>query len=53
MSQTVTASKIGVVTTEAAQNAAIHGPHDRSSIKGVTSAEATSNAVTNSQTAAE
>lgn len=53
MSQSVTATKIGVDKNEATQNAAIHGAHDRTTVKGVTAAEATANAVANSASASE
>lgn len=51
--QTVTASRVGVSTSEAAQNAAVHGAHDRSTTKGVTTAEAQADAILNVTTAAE
>lgn len=53
MSQTVTNSTIGVVAAEAQQNAAKHGPHDRSTVHGVTTSEATANAINNTATANE
>lgn len=53
VSQTITTTRIGVTTTESTQNAAIHGPHDRSTLKGVTTQEAANNAVANTATAGE
>lgn len=53
MSQTVTATRVGVNGTEHVQNAAIHGPHDRSATKGVAVSEAVADAVLNTQTANE
>jgi hypothetical protein len=53
MSQSITAPRVGVSSTELIQNAAMHAPRDRSTIKGVTLAEATANAIQNTQLATE
>lgn len=53
MAQTVTAPRTGVQGNEHAQNAAIHGPHDRSATHGVTITEAQADAILNTSTAAE
>lgn len=53
MSQTVTASKVGVTLAEHQANALVHKPHDRSSNHGVTNADAQAAAILNTTTAAE
>lgn len=50
--QTVTAPRVGVIVSEAAQNAAIHGNHTRTT-KGVVVSEAQANAISNTATASE